>query len=193
MQLSCATLDDIAEVLALHAKYQIDSISEEDKKNGFVTTSFTQEQLANLINEEQGLFIARHEGKVVAYVMCGSWKFCSIWPIFTQMIHNLPTLHYLGKSITTENSYQYGPVCIDTSVRGSGVLEALFDFAREQMAKRYPILVTFINKINHRSFNAHTRLGLEVITEFSFNGNHYYELVYDTSKKVKPFSHKEIK
>ena len=85
----------------------------------------------------------------------------------------------------TENSYQYGPVCIDKSVRGSGVLEALFDFAREKMSKRYPILVTFINKINQRSFNAHSRLGLEVITEFSFNNNTYYELVYDTSKKLR--------
>lgn len=184
MKLSSATLNDIDEVLELHAKYQIDSISHEDKKDGFVTTSFTKEQLAKVINEEQGLFIARKNDKVVAYVMCGSWKFCSIWPIFTQMVQDLPTLSYLGQTITTENSYQYGPVCVDKSVRGSGVLEALFDFAREEMSQRYPIMVTFINKINQRSFKAHTRLGLEVIAEFSFNNNHYYELAYDTSKKL---------
>lgn len=184
MQLHTATLDDIDEVLELHSKYQIDSIAPEDKKDGFVTTTFTKEQLTQLINEEQGLFIARLHEKVVAYIMCGSWKFCSIWPIFTQMIQDLTNLHYLGHTITTENSYQYGPVCIDKSVRGSGVLEALFDFAREKMSKRYPILVTFINKINQRSFNAHSRLGLKVITEFSFNNNTYYELVYDTSKKL---------
>ncbi|MBP1682342.1 MAG: acetyltransferase protein [Proteobacteria bacterium] len=184
MKLSSATLNDIDEVLELHAKYQIDSISHEDKKDGFVTTSFTKEQLAKVINEEQGLFIARKNDKVVAYVMCGSWKFCSIWPIFTQMVQDLPNLSYLGQAITTENSYQYGPVCVDKSVRGSGVLEALFDFAREEMSQRYPIMVTFINKINQRSFKAHTRLGLEVIAEFSFNNNHYYELAYDTSKKL---------
>lgn len=184
MKLSSATLNDIDEVLELHAKYQIDSISHEDKKDGFVTTSFTKEQLAKVINEEQGLFIARKNDTVVAYVMCGSWKFCSIWPIFTQMVQDLPKLSYLGQAITTENSYQYGPVCVDKSVRGSGVLEALFDFAREEMSQRYPIMVTFINKINQRSFKAHTRLGLEVIAEFSFNNNHYYELAYDTSKKL---------
>lgn len=184
MKLSSATLNDIDEVLELHAKYQIDSISHEDKKDGFVTTSFTKEQLAKVINEEQGLFIARKNDKMVAYVMCGSWKFCSIWPIFTQMVQDLPKLSYLGQAITTENSYQYGPVCVDKSVRGSGVLEALFDFAREEMSQRYPIMVTFINKINQRSFKAHTRLGLEVIAEFSFNNNHYYELAYDTSKKL---------
>lgn len=184
MNLSIATLDDIDGVLALHAKYQIDSISPEDKKDGFVTTSFTKAHLTQLIQEEQGLFIAQNEGNVVAYIMCGSWKFCSLWPIFTQMIEDLPNLNYLGQTITTENSYQYGPVCIDKSVRGSGVLEALFEFAREEMHKRYPILVTFINKVNQRSFNAHSRLGLKVIQEFSFNNNHYYELVYDTSKPL---------
>jgi len=185
MQLSIATLNDIDDVLELHSKYQIDTITPEDKKDGFVTTSFTKEQLTQLINEENALFIARQNGAVVAYVMCGSWKFCSIWPIFTQMIHDLPNLSYLGQTITTENSYQYGPVCIDKSVRGSGALETIFDFAREEMSKRYPILVTFINKVNQRSFKAHSRLGLEVIAEFSFNNNHYYELVYDTSKTLR--------
>lgn len=184
MQLAIATCADIDDILELHFKYQIDSILLEDKKDGFVTTAFTKEQLTRLINEEKGLFIARHEGKVIAYIMSASWKFCSIWPIFTQMINDLPNHSYLGQTITVANSYQYGPVCIDKSVRGSGVLEALFDFAREQMHKRYPILVTFINKINQRSFKAHSRLGLEVIKEFSFNNNHYYELVYDTSKKL---------
>ena len=53
------------------------------------------------------------------------------------------------------------------------------------MAKRFPILVTFINKINPRSYEAHTKkLKLEVIKEFSYNNNNYYELVYDTSKSL---------
>jgi len=69
----------------------------------------------------------------------------------------LPNLEYLGQKLSIDNSYQYGSVCIDKSVRGSGVLEEIFDFAREGMSKKYPILVTFINKINPRSYEAHTR------------------------------------
>ncbi|EFK97435.1 acetyltransferase, GNAT family, partial [sediment metagenome] len=99
---------------------------------------------------------------------------------------DLPNLEYIGQKLSTKNSYQYGPVCIDKSVRGSGVLENIFEFARVEMSKRYPILVTFINKINPRSYKAHTRkIGLEVIKEFEYNSNNYYELVYDTSKKIK--------
>jgi hypothetical protein len=105
------------------------------------------------------------------------WKHCSNSPLYA--------LEYLGQKLSVENSYQYGPVCVDKEYRGSGVLEKIFDFARENMAKRFPILVTFINKINPRSYEAHTKkLKLEVIKEFSYNNNNYYELVYDTSKSL---------
>jgi len=183
MHCRLATLEDIDSVLELHFKYQIDSIKEEDKKDGFVTTAFTREELVDLINKEHGLFIALKNDKVVAYVMSASWHFWSKWPMFEQMIKDLHNLEYLGQTLSVENSYQYGPVCIDKSVRGSGVLEEIFDFARDNMSKRFPILVTFVNKINLRSYEAHKRkLGLEVIQEFEFNNNNYYEMVYDTSK-----------
>ena len=185
MKYKIAELSDIPAVLKLHSKYQVDSILEEDKKNGFLITAFTKEQLTELINEEGGLFIGIKDEEIVAYVMAASWKFWSIWPMFAYMIKDLPNLRYLDQTLSVDNSYQYGPVCIDKAVRGTGVLEEIFDFSRKEMSKRYPILVTFVNKINPRSFQAHTRkLGLEVIQEFEFNNNQFYELVYDTSKKI---------
>ncbi len=70
--------------------------------------------------------------------------------------------------------------------RTSGLLEKLFDFAREYMPKRHTILIVFVNKINPRFLVSHTKkLGLTVIKEFEFHGNSYYELVYDTSKPIK--------
>ena len=186
MKYRVATLDDIEKVLELHFRYQVDSIKEEDKKDGFVTTAFTKEELTELITKEIGLFIGVQEGEVMAYVMAASWDFWSKWPMFAHMIKDLPNLTYLGQTLSVENSYQYGPICIDKSVRGTSVLKEIFDFSREAMSKRYPILVTFVNKINPRSFEAHKRkLGLEVIQEFEYNNNHYYEMVYDTSKKLK--------
>lgn len=185
MQLKIAQLKDIDNILKLHAKYQLATIAQVDKKDGFVTTGFTQEELRAIIEQEQGLFIAVEDDNVLGYVMSASWQFWSKWPIFAHMIKDLPTLNYLGQTLTIDNSYQYGPVCIDKSVRGSGLLEELFDFALESMSKRYPILVTFVNKINERSYAAHKRkLGLDSIQEFEFNGNNYYEMVYDTSKRV---------
>ncbi len=185
MILKIAQLNDIDGILKLHSKYQIDTIKDEDKKDGFVTTPFTKEQLADIINKEQGIFIALDGQEVIGYVMSASWGYWSKWPMFAFMIEDLPNLTYLGKTLSVENSYQYGPVAIDKRVRGTGVLEQLFDFALESMSKKYDILVTFVNKINPRSYQAHKRkLGLDVIQEFEFNNNQYYEMVFDTSKRV---------
>ncbi len=176
MQYKVADLNDIEGVLKLHAKYQIDSIAEEDKKDGFVTTAFSGEELTALIAQEQGLFIAKEGDEVLAYVMSASWKFWSQWEMFRYMIADLPNLSYKGTQLTTQNSYQYGPICIDKRVRGTEVLPTIFNFARKQMSQRYPILLTFVNQINPRSYEAHRRkLGLDIIQEFEFNGNRYWE------------------
>ena len=184
MELKIADFSDIEATLMLHQKYHVDSILPEDREDGFLTTSFTKEQLKELI-EEEGLFLVKEGDEVLAYVMAGSWEFWSQWEIFRIMVDDLEKLEYLGVQLSTENSYQYGSICIDKSLRGSGILEKLFNFSRAIMNLKYPILVTFINKKNSRSFAAHHRkIGLDILKEFSFNGNEYYEMAYDTSKEL---------
>ena len=181
-----ATVADIPQIESLQKRYHVSFINEEEKKNGFVTTLFTPEQLTELIEQEDGISLACDGDKVVAYAMAGSWQFWSKWPLFQYMIADLPNTQYLGQTLTTENSYQYGPVCIDMAYRGQGVLQELFAHSTRQMGKRYPILITFINHVNPRSYKAHTeKVGLEVIKNFSFNGNNYYELGYDTARASK--------
>ncbi len=79
------------------------------------------------------------------------------------MIEDLPNTKYLGQVLSTENSYQYGPICIHKDYRGTDVLPNLFEFSRLQMKDRYPIMITFINHINPRSYNAHTKKNLDLI------------------------------
>ncbi|WP_370977817.1 N-acetyltransferase family protein [Agaribacterium sp. ZY112] len=181
---------DIELILELHARYQIDTIADDDRKDGFITTAFTKEQLKELIDKEQGLFVAQKGETIVAYVMAASWLYWSRWPMFAHMVAGLSELEYEGYRLDVVNSYQYGPVCVDKSVRGQGVFEAVFYFALQAMANRYPVLVTFINKVNTRSFAAHTKkVALQVIHEFEFNNNHYYELACLTEL----VSHREAK
>lgn len=186
MQIRLANASDIPAVLALHQRYHLSSIHPDDLAHGFVTTAFTNAQLQYLIEVEKGLFIACEGNAVAAYVMAASWQFWSQWPMFVHMIEGLPYLDYRGQSLTLENSYQYGPVCVDGAYRGTGLLERMFEYSRQQMAPRYSYLVTFINKKNPRSFAAHTRkIGLEVIAEFTFNNNEFYELAYPADRPLK--------
>ncbi|MGI6553031.1 MAG: GNAT family acetyltransferase [Bacillota bacterium] len=180
-----ATLEDITAILELQKKYHISTIREEDKADGFVTTFFTVEQFQELIEKENGISIACDGEKLAAYVMAASWDYWSAWPLFQYMIKELPKTEYLGQKLSTENSYQYGPICIDKGYRGTEVLPKIFEHSKMQMRKRYPILITFINQINSRSYYAHTKkLGLDLIKSFEFNNNHYYMLGCETAKKV---------
>lgn len=182
-QLKNAELSEINDVLKLHSLYQIDTIAEEDKSDGFVTTSFTKEQLTDLIKKENGLFIAKKDGVIVAYIMAASWSFWSTYPVQAYMINELPNYEFNGIRLSTTNSYQYGPVCINKAYRGSGLLEKIFSFALKSMSKKYPFLVTFVNNINLRSMSAHTnKLGLSDLGKFEFNNNTYSWLTCSTVK-----------
>lgn len=185
MEYRNAVFSDIKGISLLQQKYHISTILDEDKQDGFVTTLFTEEQFKKLIEKEKGLAIACDDDNVVAYAMAASWRYWAEWPLFRHMIDDLPSTKYLNQMLSTENSYQYGPICIDKQYRGTEVLPNLFEFSRLQMKERYPILITFINQINIRSYHAHIeKLGLKIIKPFNFNNNDYYMLGYDTTKKT---------
>lgn len=57
MTIRLATIEDIEGVKALLRKYHRDTISDEDRSDGFVTTAITDEQLKELIEKEKGVTI----------------------------------------------------------------------------------------------------------------------------------------
>lgn len=183
MEILQAGMADYDGILALHRIYHTDYINEADRKDGFVTTNFTPEQLRALIEDEHGVTIVKDaDGKVVAYAMAASWEFWSQWPLFAHMIDKLSEFTHEGTVLTTENSYQYGPICLDKSVRNGGLFEDVFYASLKSMSGRYPYMVTFINRINGRSHAAHTRkVPLRIEGTFQFNNNNYYLLACKTS------------
>ena len=180
-----ANANDISEVLILQSSYLYSNLSENERKEGFVTTPFSIPQLEEVI-KENGLFVAQNEmGQIVAYAFAASWHYFSQWEIFNYMVSRFHNLSFEGEKITTDNSFQYGPVCIEKKYRGTGLLSLLFEEMRLELLKKYPISLTFINKINVVSENAHTRkLGWKIIDEFEFNANQYICLAFNMEKSV---------
>lgn len=175
MEILQATMADYDGIVALLKTYHVDYISAEDKKDGFVTTNLTEEQLTRLIVEEKGVTIAKENGKVYAFALAASWDYWKEWPLFAYMIEHLEEYSLNGVTITKENSYQYGPICIDKSVRGTGIFEKVFYASLASMKPRFPIMATFINKINPRSYVAHTRkVHTTEAGSFTFNNNNYF-------------------
>jgi hypothetical protein len=186
LKLSIANNSDIESVLKLQELYLVTNLTDDQKKEGFVTTPFNHELLARVIKNE-GLFIVKDiDNKVIAYAFAESWDFFSRYPIFEYMISLMPDLKFENHLFNTENSFQYGPVCIDKKYRGKGLLNQLFELMRENVVKKYPLSLTFINKINQPSMKAHTqKLGWTAISEFQFNANEYVILAYDMKKATK--------
>lgn len=179
MEIRLASMADFDGILALLKANHVSNLTEEEQKEGFVTTNFTKEQMETLIVQEQGVIIAADHGKVVAFATAAPWSFWAEWPLFTYMIEHLSEYSLQGVTLTTENSYQYGPVCVDRSYRGTGLFEKVFYASLQSMAHRFPIMATFINQINPRSYAAHTRkVPMELSGTFPFNQNQYYFMAF---------------
>ena len=174
MEIRFATTNDIEGIKALLKKYHTDTISDEDRKDGFVTTNITDAQLTDLIHKD-GVMLAVDNGTVLGFAFAADWKYWSQWPFFRHMIEIIPGHTYKGIELTAENTYQYGPMCIDKSIRGSGTFEKVFKESLRSMKDKFPVMLTFVNKVNGRSYNAHSnKAHLDTLDSFDFNNNHYY-------------------
>lgn len=179
MEIKQAALQDIPGVLALLKANHVDNVT--DKSQGFVTTNMTEQQMTALIEQENGVTIVKVGDKIVAFALAASWEFWSEWPFFAYMIQELPKFSFEGQQFTTENSYQYGPVCVDQAYRGNGIFEKVFFASLASMRDRYPIMATFINQINPRSYAAHTqKAAMTEVGRFDYNNNHYYLMACST-------------
>jgi hypothetical protein len=175
---------DIDGIIELQSRNLYPNLSVAERTAGFVTTPFVAEQIEVLL-KQTGVFVAEQQGRVVGYAFAGGWDFFSHWAIFPYMLSRFPHLTFQGTQISAANTFQYGPVCIERTLRGSGVFPQLFETMRASFAGRLPIGATFINKANPRSLAAHTqKLDLEIIDEFEFNGNYYYGLGFWTNHRV---------
>lgn len=179
IQVREATPGDIPSLLSLLAKYHTTTISDDERDQGFVTTNINAEQLASLIADERGVMVSSDaDGKVVGFIIAGSWQFLSRWPMFDYMIGELDKYQVGGLTLNVDNSYQYGPICVDSAYRGLGLAEAMIDAHCAIFRQKYQVLVTFVNEINPRSMHFHRhKVGLQSAGGFSFNNNQYQMLV----------------
>ncbi|WP_422359659.1 GNAT family N-acetyltransferase [Reichenbachiella sp.] len=177
-----ATQEDIPGILALQAQNLVSELSEEQQAtNGFVTTPFTTALLQEII-ELGWAFVTEIEDQIAAYLFGGPWSYFEKWPIFPYMTSRFSK--WGNWEISTENSFQYGPVCIDANHRGKKIINQLFEAMRKDFIPTYPLAATFINQANPISTKAHLKLGWKIVDEFEYNNSKYYGLAYDMSTPV---------
>ncbi|WP_232251604.1 GNAT family N-acetyltransferase [Serratia sp. MYb239] len=178
-----AQATDIPQVKKLLERYHAKNLEGEQRANGFVTTDMTEQQLIELCNSENGVIIAvdKSDDKIIGLLLGASWKFLKPWPMFDYMADILKDYAYQGQQLSAETSYQYGPICVAEEYRSNGVGELLLEYQRKVFSTRYPVIVTFVNVLNPRSYAFHTRNEFEDVGKFKFNGNNYHMMALPTS------------
>ena len=169
MEYTLATMNDLPAIKSLLARYHKDTISQEDIPGGFVTTRLSDQQFEDLIVNRKGVTLAKDEnGTVKAFALAAGWDYWMQVPIMKRMTEVLPDMPFEGTAV-------------DVSVRGTGVFEGIFKASLKQFEGQYPVMVTFINQINGRSYAAHTKKAhMTEIGTFDFNNNHYWMMAIKT-------------
>lgn len=102
------------------------------------------------------VMVARREGRVVGYLVSGSFAAYAHLPIVQAQLHVYPC---------GDGAYEYGPICVADSERGRGLARRLFAALRMQLPSREA--VTFIRRDNTASLKFHLRMGMQEVAEFT--------------------------
>ena len=114
------------------------------------------------------IVVARHEGRVVGYLVSSPLSANADVPIVQAML-----AAYRG----ARNAYVYGPICVEETKRGRGLAGAMFAALRAQLPGREGVL--FIRRDNPASLRAHARMGMQEVAEFTHGGAAFAVLSYN--------------
>lgn len=178
MEFRRARAEDFSAILDLQAANLRGNLSPEDQREGFLSAEFTRQQLAEMASGI-ALVVASEKDQVCGYLCAYGCDYGKQFPILATMIDSFDRIFYQGKPLSAYHCFVYGPVCVDKSLRGRGLLRGLYDFLLREVARRYDLGVAFVSKDNPHSLAAHVNgLGMSIAGEFEFRSGTYDILVF---------------
>ena len=159
MKVQLAKPTDFAAILELQARYHVSSTSQDALAEGFVTTQLETETLTRM-HEQRALWIARAQGgELAAYACAVEWNFYAGSAFVERVFSHLPLPFGADSAriVSADNSFLYGPTCIDSAFRGQGLLPQITAAIAARYAATREFGVCFIDVRNQRSLAAHER------------------------------------
>lgn len=158
LTLRIAKTEDVAQITRL-------LVANSAAEGGALYGHYSESSVAAWVERSSPTFIAL-QGNVLAGVL------------FTASIAEAkeapPVLAMLNARPAAEDAWIYGPVCVSAEMRGQRVLDALVDYAKNQLAGREGLL--FINASNTPSLRAHQRLGMPEVASFTLDNQTFVVL-----------------
>lgn len=179
-----ATAEDYSAILTLQAANYIANLSEQDRKEGFLSAEFTRHQVA-VIAEDLGTMLAVVENEIAGFLCAFRREFPTGSPVIAKMLDSYDVSKFEGKLLSSYNTYIYGPVCIHRDHRGRGLLRGLYEAQRRDLAGRFDVGVAFVSRTNPHSLSAHIGgLGMTKVGDFEIKGNRYVILAFRVPPKT---------
>jgi predicted GNAT superfamily acetyltransferase len=173
-----AAPEDYPSILRLQSANDITNLSDEERKEGFLSAQFTPEQTAQ-IAEDLGTMVAVVDHELAGFLCAFRREFDTGSPVIAKMIESYDRVTFEGKPLSFFNSYIYGPVCIARQHRRRGLLRGLYEAQKKDLAGRYEVGVAFVSRSNPHSLQAHVAgLGMIEVGDFELKGNVYVILAF---------------
>lgn len=173
-----ARAEDYPAILRLQSDNFIANLSEDERKEGFLSAQFTPAQTA-AIAEDLGTMVAVVDDRVEGFVCAFRREFETGSPVIAKMLDSYDRVTLEGKPLGSFNSYIYGPVCVAREQRGRGLLRGLYEAQKNDLAGRFEAGVAFVSRDNPHSLQAHVAgLGMTEVGDFEVNGKVYVTLAF---------------
>lgn len=175
--------DDLEGIYTLQKSNLRKNLSENEiESDGFVTVDHNRETLGKL-NSIEPHIIAKEGGEIIGYILAMTKKSRFDIPIIFPMFAEFDRITYKGKVVSNYNYMVVGQACIHKNYRGKGIIEGCFRRYRKAFSKRYDFSITEIAKTNHRSLNAHKKMGFKEVHSYAdSNQTEWVIVVWDWKK-----------
>jgi len=148
-------------------------ISDDQKKDGFLSAAFSAQQFESMDNDGCVIVAMDDENLVEAFLCSSTPMFNLPFALPAAMIERFSKIDFGEERLSNQQVLITGPVCIDQAWRGKGVLEKLYEALYKELFGQYDAAVVFVSKENPRSIKAHEKLGMSVVDEFVFNSKDF--------------------
>ena len=138
---------------------------EEKVQEGFVTVKHDLATLKRMHDLEPSV-IALKNDTVVGYLLAMTSGSRFDISILDPMFKMFEEINFKSKPIANYNYLVVGQVCVDKNFRGTGLLDEMYDYYRDQFSNKYDFAITEIIDTNMRSIRAHSRIGFELVHQY---------------------------
>ena len=155
---------DIPGVCELLKANYVGNLSESQRKDGFLSIDFDADQIKEMADDGV-MIVALFECRIVGFLTTQTCEYNLKIPIAKTMIETL------SHTIDAHKTLVCGPVCIDSSFRGQGVLEQMYKLLAREAEGTYNTGITFVSDSNPRSIAAHrNKLDMTPAGQFEHEG-----------------------